>query len=1198
MGTCAVCGAGLGPDARFCASCGAPVVVACPSCGATLTPGDRFCSRCGQTVPTRPEDAAGPGPAQPSFAAGGEERKLVTVLFADITGSTVLADHLDPERLRGVMRRYFDAMREEIEAQGGTVEKFIGDAVMAAFGVPTAHEDDASRALRAADAMRRRLGSVNDELVVSHGLTLRMRMGVNTGEVLAATSPEPGGAMVTGDVVNVAARLQTAAEPDEVLVSERTAQSARGFAFTERGTLDLRGRRMPVRAFRLTGEVGGPARGVPYLRAPMVGRDAELTVLDSVYARTVEESRPHVVTIYGDAGVGKSRLVQEFVDRVQDRDPGPLVLRGRCLPYGTGVTYWPLAEMLKAYAAIQDTDSATETLDKIDVVATKLEDLGTGDAQHTAAILAYTVGVHDPRTPTEAMDPQEVRRQVHVAWRAFFSALATSGPVLVIVEDIHWGDAALLDLLDELAERTQGAVLFVCPSRPELVATRPTWGGGRRNAITVSLDPLGSDDAELLVRLLLSVEDLPAALHARILERAEGNPFFLEEILRRLIDGGLVTREGGRWRAQPGIAEVDLPDSVQGVLAARIDLLHPEDKRALQAAAVVGRVFWGGPVHRLTSGRAEPVPFDAELDQSLRHLEDRELVRHRVGSSFARQQEYIFKHILTRDVAYDTIPLRDRGVAHAQVGEWLEQVAGERAGEFCELLAHHYGTALRLARQNGAEPDPALRESAVRWLLRASNDALRKFVLDKAEQFAHEALASAADDVERCDALAALGHAYQAEVQGDLAWQYFVEAADVAAGCDEIPDLRTAHLLALACDQALRWPGTMNVVVPEAEVRARRDRGLALVGPGDSAERANLLAISASWPFAYPGSSPGSVDSYAAQGLEAVDIALRLGDGNLASACLDAAASAYCAVGDFRRAMQLFSRRWDLRDRITSDLELVDLYAMGAWMSWEIGDYLGAVRFGEGIEDWNPHPSTVHAQAWRVAALFRLGRWDEALAVYARSLDTLGARRDSPANAVAHLYAVAVLIHDLRDERRDAGSAANVVAAVPEHSMRIYPWRIRLALQRSDLDRARALLEAPPASWKIHAGIVWEVRCEDVLARGEWDRGDQVAAAAREHADAVGARALGPAAQRLEGVVVVARGDAKRGVERLVAARDGFDALGMVWEVARTRRLLAVAYARSGRSDEAATETAAATRSLDALGVVTDPVLDAALAAL
>jgi tetratricopeptide (TPR) repeat protein len=340
------------------------------------------------------------------------------------------------------------------------------------------------------------------------------------------------------------------------------------------------------------------------------------------------------------------------------------------------------------------------------------------------------------------------------------------------------------------------------------------------------------------------------------------------------------------------------------------------------------------------------------------------------------------------------------------------------------------------------------------------------------------------------------------------------------------------------------------------------------------------------------------MDEYAAQGLEGFDIAMRLGDDNLASGCLDAAASAYCAVGDYRRALHLFDRRWELRDRITSDTELVDLHAMGAWMSWETGDYPGAVRYAEAIFDWNLHPSTVHAQAWRVAALFRLGRWDEALAVFAGALDVLGNRRDSPANAVTHMYAIAALVHDLRDERRDVGSASTVVAAVPEHAPRVYPWRIRLALQRGELDRARAQLEAPPESWQVHAGIVWEVRCEDVLARGDWGRGEQVAAAAREHAAAAGAPALVPAAQRVEGAVAVAGADTERGIELLVAARDAFEDLGMVWEAARTRRLLAVAFDRSDRPDDAAAEAAAAARPLDALGVVNDRVLDAALAAL
>jgi tetratricopeptide (TPR) repeat protein len=613
---------------------------------------------------------------------------------------------------------------------------------------------------------------------------------------------------------------------------------------------------------------------------------------------------------------------------------------------------------------------------------------------------------------------------------------------------------------------------------------------------------------------------------------------------------------------------------------------------------VVGRVFWDGPVRRLTAGQTETAAFDQELDQSLRHLEARELVSHRVGSSFAGEQEYIFKHILTRDVAYDTIPLHDRGVAHALVAEWLEQVAGDRAGEFGELLAHHYGTALRLADEIGATPDPSLRATAVRWLLRASDDALHKFVLDKAERLANDALASADGSVERCDALTALGLIYQAQVRGDLAWQYFTEAAEVAADTDDIEDLRTARLLGLACDQALRWPGTLSVVLPEAEVRAKRDRGLALAGPGDTRERANLLALSASWPFAYPETSRATADEYAALGLEGVDIALRLGDADLASGCFDATMAAYCAFGDYRNAMRVFRRRWELRDRISQELELVDLYAMGAWMSYATSTYPETVRYGEDLEHRYRHPSIVHAQSWRVAALYQLGRWDEALATFAIALDLLGDRRDTPANAVTHMFAVVALIHDLRGDRRDLGDVLRVVAAVPEHAPRIYPWRTRLALQRGEFDRARALLEAPPASWKVHADLVWEVRCEDVLARGDWERGYEIAASARQQAEAGGTPAVRPAALRLEGAVALAGAELDRGVARLVAARQEFLDLGMVWEAARTRRLLAAGYERTGRPDQAALEAAVAESALSALGVVNDPVLAAALAAL
>jgi class 3 adenylate cyclase/tetratricopeptide (TPR) repeat protein len=1207
MGTCGECGAELTPDARFCPSCGAGVNLLCVACGSPLEAGAAFCSHCGHRVgdPARP--AARPAlTTQPRQSERGEERKLVTILFADVAGSTSLAEHLDPEQLREVMERYFDAMREEIEAEGGTVEKFIGDAVMAAFGVPTAHEDDPSRALRAADAMGRRLASVNAGLAQTHGLTLDMRIGVNTGEVLASTRPEPGAAMATGDAVNVAARLQTAAEPGDVLVSERTARAARGFAFDARRTLDLRGRREPVRAFKLTGQVGGPTRGVPYLTAPMVGRDAELDVLDSIYSRTADEGRPHIVTVYGDPGVGKSRLVREFLDSLQDREPAPLVLQGRCLPYGDGVTYWPLAEMLKSFACIDDQDSAEQALAKIKDVTAKLDGLvevGAGDAQHTASLLAYTMGLADPHQELALLDPPEVRRQVHLAWRSFFSSLAVSGPVVLAVEDIHWADSALLDLLDELGDRTYGPVLFVFPARPDLVATRPAWGGGRRNAMAVSIAPLPPSEAAHLVELLLTIEDLPPSVHQQILDKAEGNPFFLEEILRRLIDEGAVFRDQDRWRASPGIEAIQLPDSVQAVLASRIDLLSAEDKRVLQAAAVVGRVFWAEPLRLLTAYQVGDPPGGARqtrqaLEDSLRRLEDRELVSPRVGSAFAGQPEYIFKHILTRDVAYESIPRRDRAVAHAETARWLERSAGERVGEFGELLAYHFHTAVTLADQAGAEQDPALVTAAMGWLLRASADALHKHVIHKAELLAQDALELATSPVEMCTALTALGLAYLADSKGDLAWRYLREAAACADDSPEVSDLETARLLGLACDMPLRWPGTMTYAVPEPEVRALRDRGLALAGTADSRERANLLSISASWPFAYPDDVTEPMEHYVRLGMEGYEVAMRVGDYNLASGSLDAASSAHGAMGDYRSSMEIWRLRWELRDRLTRELEVVDLYGMGAWECWELGDYQEGLKYAEAIMDQINNNGVLHAAAWGMVSLYRLGRWDEALALFERSRVVLGTRRDSPPAYASHMFAAAAIVAEVREERLVADALTTALATVSEAGVRPYGWRILIALQRGERDRAKELLASPPPAWPIHASVAWEARCEAVMAFGEWDRGAALSVEVRQYAEPCGIGHLLPTADRLAGVTAAAQGQLDESVRLLTRAVSDFDVLEVVWDAARTRRMLAAVLTLAGRPEEAARVEALAQQQLRQLGVVKDRVTDAVLDAL
>ena len=574
-----------------------------------------------------------------------EERKVVTVLFADVASSTSLGEQLDSEELRDVMSAWFATARIEVEAQGGQIEKYIGDAVMAVFGVPAAHEDDPSRALRAALAMRERLVELNAQLGERYGVNIDIRIGINTGEAVTTPDPAPGEAIVTGLAVNVAARLEQLAEPGQTIVAERTARAAPAFRFEKLGDLELRGKDEPVPAALLVeADPDAPMRGLPGMRAPLVGRDRELDLLLALHERVVAEGRPHLVTIYGDPGVGKSRLVAEMLSGLAHRTG-----IGRCLSYGEGIAYWPLAEILKGIAGIADDDSVETALERVIELADDL--LGPARELDVAA-LAFTLGLESGSEEFARLQPSAIRAELHRVWRASLSALAAREPLVVVIDDIHWADSALLDLLEEIAQRAQGPLLLVCPSRPELTTSRPTWGGGQRSFSSVFLGPLSSDSASDLVSHLLDVDGLRSDTRKLILDRAEGNPFFLEEILRRLIDEERIVRDGGRWRATDELMQLELPDTVQGVLAARIDLLEPSTKRTLQQASVVGRVFWKGAVAALVD--------DHVVEPDLRRLEERELVAARFTSSMAGEDELAFSHILTRDVAYESLPRRDR----------------------------------------------------------------------------------------------------------------------------------------------------------------------------------------------------------------------------------------------------------------------------------------------------------------------------------------------------------------------------------------------------------------------------------------------------------------------------------------------------------------------------------------------------------
>jgi tetratricopeptide (TPR) repeat protein len=1093
--------------------------------------------------------------------------------------------------MRGIVGRFFDAMREAIEAEGGRVEKFIGDAVMAVFGVPTVHEDDPARAIQAALAMRLRLQDLNKELSNEYGISLQMRIGISTGPVVATTDPAQDQVMVTGEAVNVAARLQAATEPGTILVAERTATSARSFEFIDRGSLLLKGKAQPVRAFLVEGRANIPARGVPWLRAPIVGRDNELDVLTSVYERVATEHNIHLVTVYGDAGVGKSRLTREFLARLEHRDEQPFVLRGRCLPYGTSVTYWPLAEILKAAAGVLDSDPPHVVLTRIHALVESLLAPQPEAIDATVDALAHTLGLAGAHGTLDGADPRTVRARLHQAWRTFFSATAVEGPVLVIIEDIHWAEDALLDLVEDVIDHAQGSLLFVCPSRPDLTTTRPTWGGGRRNAFAVSLEPLSAAESETLVRHLLAVDDLPNPVRDRIMQRAEGNPFFLEEILRRLIEEGLIVRVEDRWRALPSIIDVDIPDNVQGVLAARIDLLEPDHKRVLQMASVVGRTFWPEPVAQLLG-----VTDASELDDALRRLEELDLITSRFGSSLSGQTEYLFKHILTRDVAYEGLPIRDRSIAHTRVGRWLEESSGERAAEFAELLAYHYSTAVQLAGVARLTVEAPLRSSAFNWLLRASRQACDCYVLEQGIRLSQRALDLADGPFEQVQALQELGEAYANDSLGDLTYSAFMRAVDIAVETEGFPDDSRASLIAAAAEVPVRWPGMMTYFVPPEEVLALIKRGLSYAGTGDNAARSRLLGLEAGMAFISTDIPDELLTEYVSKAEEAVDIALRLDLPMLASQNLDQLQATVIYPGRYAAGMEPWLRRWALRDRLNNSLELGDAIAMGAWMHSELDQYEKAIEIAR-TETWAAGHMSVagHARAHVIRALFKLGRWDEAMSEFAQLQEVYNDGRNQPPGYALRAYAAIAEILLFRGKSTESDEIAAPV--LTQMGGTAFSLHSSIYLARGDYANALTAIPVSDRNAEWSKNVILPTRCELALATAT-DASFAIADEAKAYGEEGEFPSLPAFADELRGWTKVRSGRVNDGVVDLQSSVEQFDQLGARWGSARACRLLAAALRLAGEQVEAGAVQSKADAVYAELRVVRDPVIESALAHL
>jgi class 3 adenylate cyclase/tetratricopeptide (TPR) repeat protein len=698
--------------------------VACSKCGRENAGDASFCSSCGAALSVEP--------------AAQDARKRVTVVFSDVAGSTSLGERLDPESLRGVMSRYYADVRAALEKHGGTVEKFIGDAVMAVFGAPTVHEDDAVRAVRATVEMKAAVEVIDAEVRERWGVGFEIRTGLNTGEVLVG-DPSEGQSFVTADAVNVAARLEQSARPGEVLLGEETYRLVRDAVHAEPvEPLALKGKAEAVTAFRLLGLVPGASGVKRRFDSPLVGRSLELTELKVAFEHTVAERSCHLVTVMAPAGLGKSRLTSELIAQLGEQAK---VLQGHCLSYGEGITFWPLAEVVRQAAGITGDESSEEAKARI------LHLLPEGEfAQAIARRVGETLGLW-----------KTVSRPEEIFWamRSVLEALARDRPVLLVFDDIHWAEATLLDFIEYLAGFSQGVpILVLCLARPELLELRPEWMAANGKARTITLGSLTAEESEALIQGLLGQAELADEISRRISRTAGGNPLFVEELMRMLVDEGLLQSEHGEWKTTADVSGIAVPPTVQALIAARVDRLPAPERVLVERASVIGEVFWWGAVAELS-----PEPARAQVGGHLQALVRKELV-HPEPTTFAAEDAFRFAHILIRDVAYAGVLKSARAELHETFAAWLERKLEDRIGEYEEILAYHLEQAYRYTEELGS-PDEharALAAAASGHLASTGNRAFCRGDMPAAINLLERAIAlMSREDVSRVQLMLRLG---------------------------------------------------------------------------------------------------------------------------------------------------------------------------------------------------------------------------------------------------------------------------------------------------------------------------------------------------------------------------------------------------------------------------------------------------------
>jgi class 3 adenylate cyclase/tetratricopeptide (TPR) repeat protein len=680
-------------------------------------------------------------------------------LFVDLVGFTAESDEADPEDVHARLVPYHQRVRSEIESYGGTVEKLIGDGVMAVFGVPTAHEDDPERAVRAALRIQASVDELNEE---HEGLSLVVRIGINSGEAMVTTGGQ--GEKIVGDVVNTASRLESIAPSGGVVVGETTHRATELLIeYEDMDSVEVKGKSKPLSVWRAVEPRGRYGIDAAYESVtPFLGRESEMTLLKETFKRVLEDGALQLVTVAAPPGVGKSRLINEFWHWVDDQPEIVWWRQGRCLPYGEGITFWALGEIVKGQTGIRESDDINTASEKLAIALEAIcDDSAVRDWMATQLGPLVAAGMD-----TEGGD----RSEAFAAWRRFLEDLSSVQPLVMVVEDLHWVDNAFMEFLEDLLVWSVDApIMVICTARPELYESHPAWGGGHGNSSTITLSPLDDDQIALLIAALLEQAVLPVETQTALLDRAEGNPLYAEEFVRMLTDRGMLHGQGQLDSAD----SIPVPETVQGLIGSRLDVLSESEARAIEDASVVGKVFWEGSIAGMSD--------HDDLRNALRGLVAREWIRPVRNSSVEGVAEYAFWHALTRDVAYGRIPRRARAEKHRQVAEWIEATAGERASDHAEMLAHHYQSALEIAEAVGDTDLEELRSSARRAYAMAGDRASRLDPARAADYYQQALDLMEEDDRERPQLLFNTGMAMaDVERANERVSEFFEKAAELA----------------------------------------------------------------------------------------------------------------------------------------------------------------------------------------------------------------------------------------------------------------------------------------------------------------------------------------------------------------------------------------------------------------------------------